>query len=77
MAVCQPRGKGASEVVLKIAHALGAFILFPPTKLIRFRAVIFSSMDLRLLLQTAFNFCSHGYVFWLGLSRKKGTISVC
>lgn len=53
MAVCQPRGKGAGEVVLKIAPTFAALVLLPPTKLIRCGAVISSSMNLRLLLQTA------------------------
>lgn len=47
MAVCESRGKGAADVVLKIATVFDALALLLPIRLIRFRAPFSSSMDLR------------------------------
>lgn len=46
MAVCELRGNGGADVVLKIALVFDALALLQP-KLIRFRAPFLSSMDLR------------------------------
>lgn len=47
MAVCESRGKGAADVVLKIATVFDALALLLPIRLIRFRAPFSSSMDFR------------------------------